>query len=135
MSDYRGITKNLFTASFGPKEAEIQHLRERYARTKDKETLARIVELEGLPESKDIAEIIRNKRPDDKVKRDVIWREIDRLYSQWFITDGITESETYERIRNIYFPDDKRKETKSEESIKELHKRWAKKEYKRQQNL
>ena len=134
-ADYRGITKNLFTAAFGKDQAEIQHLRERYARTKDKETLARIVELQGLPESSDIAEIIRNKRPDEKVFRDVKWREIDRLYFQWFIEEGITESETYERIRNIYFNDEEREETKSDDAIIVQHKRWAEKEYKRQQNL
>jgi len=135
MSDHRGITKNLFTAAFGKEQAEIQHLRERYARTKDKETLARIVELEGLPESADIAEIIRNKRPDDKVFRDVMWREIDRLYAYLRFDEKLTETETYEVIRNIYFSDEDREETKSEEAIRVQHKRWAKKEYERQQNL
>ena len=135
MSDHRGITKNLFTSAFGKDAAELQHERERYARTKDTETLARIVELERLPESADIAKILRNKRPDKKTFNDVMWREIDRLYSFWHKKESLTEAETYERIRKIYFKDEDRADVKSDESIRVQHKRWALKEYKRQQNL
>ena len=133
--DHRGITKNLATAAFGKDAAELQHLRKRYGRTKDTETLASIVELSGLPESADIAKILRNKRPDRKIANDIMWREIDRLYYYWQKEENLTEAETYERIRNIYFKDEDRADVKSDESIRVQHKRWALKEYKRQQNL
>ena len=64
-----------------------------------------------------------------------MWREIDRLYRQWKIVEGLTEEDAYERIRNIYFSDEVREETKSDDAIRVQHKRWAKKEYERQQNL
>lgn len=135
-NDHRGITENLTSwVTSGENAQELQYHRQRYARTKDMETLARIVELEGLPESAEIAQRLRNKRPDDKIFRDVMWREIDRLYRQWKMIEGLTEEEAYERIRNIYFRDEDREETKSDDTIRVQHKRWAKKEYERQQNL
>ena len=134
--DHRGITQNLTGwVTFGDNAPELQYQRQVYARTKDMETLARIVELEGLPESADIAKRLRTKRPDGKISRDVMWREIDRLYRQWKIVEGLTEEDAYERIRNIYFSDEVREETKSDDAIRVQHKRWAKKEYERQQNL
>jgi len=138
--DYRGITKNLFTFAAGENRAELEHLSKQYGHTKDLEALAKIAEM-GLKqlgfekEGSDIAKRLRKKRKDDKPSRWMMYREIDRLYAYLRFDEKLTETETYEVIRNIYFSDEDREETKSEEAIRVQHKRWAKKEYERQQNL
>ena len=126
MTDYRGLTKCLFTFGDDEKSAQLNHLRERYARTSDRETLIEIIKLQEFPEARDTASALAEKKYRDmKGFRDIQWREIDRMYA-FFTSADMNKTEFYDRILTIYFhanPD------KGVKEVIEAHKNWAQKAY------
>lgn len=121
----RGDTKNLFFNS------EYELLKDRWLRTRDRETLAQLVHLSppfGDQEvGKAIEAVLLDKRPDQKAANDAKWREIDRVYAYLREQEGKTQDESYEKIREIYFADagEDRYDLKT---IERLHRRWARRE-------
>ena len=118
----RGKTDNLFFTS------EFDLLYDRWIRTKDNETLAKLVELSppgGLPDlGKAIASDLRNKRSDSKADEFVKWREIDRLFRYYTVENGKTHEDAYKIIRQIYFSH-QGEDRYDWKSIERMHRRWA----------
>lgn len=125
MSDYRGITKNLFTSGSDTRDISLAHLRERYARTKDVITLQEIVALQDFPEAKQAAKELGKTYVDKKLFRDAKWREIDRMYT-FFTPDKMTKTGFYDFILEQYYPDEP---DKGVQEIVEAHKNWAAKAF------
>ena len=118
MTDYRGITENLF---FSDRE---KMLRERYSRTKDRDTLIELVKLQDFPEAHDAARELMKPYQDKKKDRDVEWREIDRLYN--YLKESMTDRQFYEKIADIYRND---KPDLDLHELRKDHKKWAKKAF------
>ena len=119
----RGKTENLFFAN------EFALLKDRWSRTKDNETLAQMVELVppggDVAVGKAIADYLRVKRPDKKAINDAMWREIDRLWRNLTIENGILQPEAYKRIKQIYFSKLEDEERYDLKTIERQHRRWA----------
>ena len=126
MTDYRGLTRCLFTFGDDEKSAQITHLRERYARTADRETLIEIIKLQQFPEAQETATALAEKKyRDTKGFRDIQWREIDRMYA-FFTSTEMTKTDFYDHILTIYYLETPNKVVKE---VIEAHKNWAEKAY------
>jgi hypothetical protein len=112
------------------RQAKINFLHDRFKRTKDRETLAELVELDPPADDKDvgkaIADVLRDKKPDNKVERDEEYRLIDQAFNL-LREQGHSVDNSYAKIADLFFPSDERDEAKAVESIKKQHKRWLKK--------
>jgi hypothetical protein len=118
MNDYRGIVKSLF---FTKRE---DLLRDRYSRTKDRDTLIELVSLQDFPEAPDAARELAKQYQDTKADRDIEWREIDRLYA--YFNEKMTDAQFYAWIADIYREDKPNLELND---LKKEHKKWAKKAF------
>lgn len=128
--------KNLFSFAFGetPEEATrnaaIKFLDNKFKRTGDMATLAQLAQLDppvgNESSGKIIAEVLLNKKTDNKAYNDAFWRELDRVFN-YYRDQGYKVVESYTKAAEIFFPDDKRDEPKQVDNIKKQHKRWLKK--------
>ena len=128
--------RNIFTTAWGDtpegaaRQAKINFLHARFKRTKDRETLAELAELDPPAGDKTIgkaiADVLRVKKPDRKIERDLEWLWIDRVFHH-FREQGHGVDDSYAKIAEIFYPDGERDDPKPIESIKTQHKRWLKK--------
>lgn len=128
--------RNIFTTTWGgtPKgaarQAKINFLRARFKRTKDRETLAELAELDPPAGDKTIgkaiADVLRDKKPDSKIENDEEYRWIDRAFNH-FREQGKSVDDSYAKVAEMFFPNDERDEAKPIESIRKQHRRWLKK--------
>lgn len=128
--------RNVFTTAWGEtpeaaaRQAKIKFLHARYKRTKDMETLAELAELDppagDKAAGKVIAAVLRNKEPDEKIDRDEEYRWIDRVFNH-FREQGFGIDQSYDKVAEMFFPNDERDEVKPIGSIRKQHGRWLKK--------
>ena len=128
--------RNIFTTAWGDtpegaaRQAKINFLHARFKRTKDRETLAELAELDPPADDKTIgkaiADVLRDKKPDSKIENDEEYRWIDRAFNH-FREQGNSVDNSYAKIVEMCFPNDERDEVKPIESIRKQHGRWLKK--------
>ena len=127
--------KTAFTTAWGDTpeaaahQAKIKFLHARFKRTKDRATLAELAELDppagDKAVGKEIADVLRDKKPDSKIENDEEYRWIDRVFNH-FREEGHGVDDSYAKIAEIFFPNDERDEAKPIESIRKQHGRWLK---------
>jgi len=128
--------KTAFTTAWGDTteaaahQAKIKFLHSRFKRTKDRATLAELAELDPPASDKAvgkaIADVLRDKKPDSKIKNDEEYRWIDRVFN-YFREEGHGVDDSYAKVAEMFFPNDKRDEAKPIESIRTQHRRWLNK--------